>query len=244
MNSFFSTSAALKLKPFRGRAAEILKELSDKNTLEDEFLTDPAGFLSTRLHGDAARHVSRARLNSANRLLFSVMSNEKFVAWLSRYQEECLSQFDADEFAVIDKGKVRADFAKALAEFGDADIIEATLVGNVPHFGLDDPDLVFDVIGNIKGRPDLPVVSQALDMRGIGGNRGNWAADVAVEIETLVYAVAAVAVFVVAVAVVGKSARFGDRPVFRDLFFSGRELANVADALTQRANAMRARGIR
>jgi hypothetical protein len=246
MTSYFDSSAVLKLKPFKTSVAAILKELSVKQVLEEEFLLDPAGFMAVRLHGHFASRIPRARLNSANKLLFSLMGNKGFVEWLDRYQERAVKVFQDDEFAVIDKSKIRYDFAKAIAEFGDADIINSALVGNVPQSSPPDPGDVFDVIGNIAGRPDLSAIQTVTsDLTAIGtGHRRLEAADVAVEIETLIYAVAAAAVFVVVVAVVGRSAQPVDKVFYREMFVSSREIANIADALVQRSEQLRAKGLR
>lgn len=240
MANFFDSSVALKLKPFKDSTATILRELSDRRTLEDEFLVDPSGYLASRLHGAAAAKIPRGRLNSANRFLFSIVSNEKFLGWIKDYQELSLKTFETDPLAFIDKNKLRSDLAKAMIEFGDPEIIGAALPGNFKSGLGEDPEVVFDVIGTIQGWPGqpTPVVIGAPVIIGVPANM----ASVAVEIETLIYAVAAVAVFVVAVAVIGAEARLGDRPILRDAFIDMRDMGNIADALVNMGNQLRLEG--
>lgn len=246
MATYFNSSAALKLKPFKASAASILRELSERQVLEDEFLPDPSGFLASRLHGPAAVRIPRTKLNAANRFLFAIMSNEKFRGWINDYQENFLKQLEEDPLAIIDKDQLRMDLAKAMVEFGDAEIIGAILPGNLrPGLG-DDPEVVFDVIGNITGRPVLVNQVTSTEMTqvvSIAGGPGRIA-DVAVEIETLIYAVAAVAVAAVAVAVVvvGAAPRFSDRAILRDVFVDTREMANIAESLIKIGNELRSRG--
>lgn len=267
MPDYFRDSVVLKLKPFRKPVAAILDELNDGTVLEEEFLPDPAGFLALRLHGAAALRVPRRRLDAANRFLFSAMSNERFRAWMESYQEERLSEIEKDPYAVVDKERLLRDLAQAMAEAADPEIIASLLPGRFkPRW--DDPDLVFDVIGTIKGPPDWPpgavvlnqIVSQTVVQEvtqtvtviptlALSGRLapGGEVADVAVEIETVAYAVAAVAVFIVAVAVavVGAQARdrFAGRPVLRDVFVNIHDMARIADSMARIGGELRGRGM-
>jgi hypothetical protein len=245
MSSYFDSSIVLKLKPFKSSAAEIIRDLSDKRILEEEFLIDPAGYLAAKLHSQFASRIPRGRLNGANRFLFSVMSNEKFLGWLTEYQAQALKSFEEDPLAIIDKNKVRLDLAKAMVEFGDAEIIGAILPGNLKPTPGDDPEVAFDVIGTIAGGPVVllmqVVTTNSTQVQTIAGPPFENAS-VAVEIETLIYAVAAVAVFVVAVAVIGAEARFADRAILRDVFVDVRQMNNIAESLVQMGRELRNRG--
>lgn len=219
MANFFDSSVALKLKPFKESAAAVVRELSDRHVLEDEFLLDPTGFLVTRLHDTAAARIPRRQLNGANRFLFSVMSNEKFLGWIKSYQEQTLENLQADPLAVIDKEKVRVDLAKAMLEFGDPEIISAILPGNL----------------GVRYDPDA--VSEA-----IGGNA--MIVEGPVETEIVIIAVVAAVIVAVVVVMVGAKMRseFAERAILRDIFVDTREMNTIAEALVQVGSELRARG--
>jgi hypothetical protein len=134
-----------------------------------------------------------------------------------------------------------------MVEYGDAEIIGALLPSGLRPVNGEDPEVVFDVIGNISGRPNLiftqVITTDATQVQTIVGGPFR-VADVAVEIETLIYAVAAVAVFVVAVAaaVIGAEARFADRAVLRDVFIDMRQMNNIAESLVKMGQDLRNSG--
>ncbi len=128
-----------------------------------------------------------AKINQANRLLFSLLSNPKFQEWGAQFAqkrqqeiEQIQSEYhiqDAEDarnlFLVkLDRSKIYREIAEAFVSFSDIETIYSMLT-----------------IDHIKTVPQ----------RLLPGTISDYAYDVAVDIETFIYAVAALAVFVAGV---------------------------------------------
>ncbi len=261
MTGFFDKSAQLKLKPFMVPAARIVDELANsRDTLEDEFLVDPSGFLASRLYGVSAKRIPRANLNAANQFIFSALSNSRFREWVAQYENKLADELATGDFSEIDKDRLRLDLAQALIDSAEPGLLLPIMGRNSLDCGPKltiDPDM-FDVDGTIgaavqvsaiiTGTPVVsgsptPVITGAPVVLLSGVNP--TVADVAVEIETLAYAVAVAAVFVAVVGVVLAATRHEGLPpnsLTRRIALTGADLNQISEALVHRANQLREAG--
>lgn len=163
------------------RLNAMLERLNGDAALREFYLRNPAGLIREMVFPDQGA-VPATEINRANRLLYALLSNERFLAWARDYEQNLLieaqrvtqvedpAQAMNAYLAVVDRQRIHADIAAAVADTSDA-----------------------EMIAGLTWRPDLPR---------IGNTRLPIAADVAVDVETFVYAVAVVAVLVIAVAAV------------------------------------------
>lgn len=163
----------------RSRMSELLRDVEGDATVRQMYLRDPIGVINRAVFPD--QEVPASELSRGNRLLFALLTNEKFLNWSRSYEIDLTKKaVDATNIedpstalrtylAVVDRSTIHQDLAVAAAEFADPELIAA-----------------------LTWRPDRI---------GIGRTKFPINADVAVEIETLIYVVIAVAVAVAAVAV-------------------------------------------
>lgn len=190
----------LNYRNFSERVGNLYSQL-DKSTAMKELLSkNPVGLINKFLFSEY--NVSAGEINQGNRLLFSLLSNPKFLKWSERFEEQIKEElkqipekeYDENErvkmlFAKLDRSKLYQQLAQATLEFGDFETIYSIIIKDPDSFRRRD----FLDWENIlhPPQPPHPVIVVGCDM-----------ADVAVEIETFIYAVAAVAVAAVAVVVV------------------------------------------
>jgi hypothetical protein len=205
------------------RAADLdakLTALGDKlvsdRTFRELYVNDPARVILKSVFPDQS--VPAAEVNRGNRLLYALLSNERFTTWAQQYSTELVQKANEvtresnpekalrEYLAVTDREKIHREVATAVAEFADTELIAA-----------------------LTWRPDPEP---------IGVTR---VADVAVDIETLIYAVVAAAAFVVAVAavVVGPLSE-GEVGVSR--IDVQRVVAQLTERLTERGQELRDSG--
>lgn len=159
--------------------SELLRDVEDDTAVRQLYLRDPMGVITRTVFPD--QDVPAPELSRGNRLLFALLTNDKFLDWSRSYETDLLKKaVEATNIedpstalrsylAVVDRSSIHQDLAAAAAEFADPELIAA-----------------------LTWRPDR---------QGIGRTKFPINADVAVEVETLVYVAVAVAVAVVAVAV-------------------------------------------
>ncbi len=226
MSNFFDTSSSLRLKPFESSAADILDELASGSAEKiDSFLIDPSGYLLSKLDPGVIAQLPRNSLNSANRFLYSAISNPEFREWLDAYDVKLATMVDEDEFSEIDDSKIRSDVAEALSRFADPEIMEA-LIESPPQ-----PHL-FPRPNDPKGLPpSFPL-------------RPDPTTAISPGIAVVVWAVIAVTVAAVALAVIGAKAgrdSFHSERIGR-FRLSGQGMANIADMMVEYAERLREAG--
>src|SRR5436305_4703409 len=108
----------LKYKDFRSDVSRFFVELNEEPGLRDLFFKNPSLVIRTRLPS-----LGRADIDGqdevTNRLLFSALSNDKFVAFLKLYQEkknDALTRYlkspgDEQAASEFDDVKIRGEFA-------------------------------------------------------------------------------------------------------------------------------------
>lgn len=98
------------------------KELNTNPRLQSEFINNPSGVITRRfLLPSAAAQISPQRLNNANRILYSVIANDRFRIWAQEYQT------NIDKLGKIDKSQVVKDFSAAVIRFGDAALVQGLI---------------------------------------------------------------------------------------------------------------------
>jgi hypothetical protein len=125
----------LKHQDFRTEVSGFFKELNKDSALRNLFFTNPSLVLRTKLPSLSDINISEPRYESANRVLFSVLSNDKFKTFLKEYQErknEAIERFlkspeDKRAAAELDERTMRAEVAEALLEFGDKELLSSLL---------------------------------------------------------------------------------------------------------------------
>lgn len=260
MVDFFEKSAVLKIKPFAEPAAQILSELAeDESKLKNDFLSDPSSFFAGKLYGAYSENIPKSTLNDANKFLFSALSNKKFCDWIEAYSDELKKELESGDLAEIDKDKLRMDLAEAMIDSADPSILLPAMsrsqrIGGVT-FNSDDP--LFDPDGKLGLKSVAPSVAMMAHAAGpsLGAAIGSELVpaafspkiyDVAVEIETLVYAVAVAAVFVAAIGVVLAMTSSDDFTakinLTKDISVSGAEMNMISEALVERAAQLRSAG--
>jgi hypothetical protein len=121
----------------RQRMTGLLERMEGDAGLRQLFVSDPAGVIGQFVLPDA--QVPAAEVNRGNRLLYSLLSNERFLAWAREYERDLLAQAKetlqaADPWqamgaylAVADRGRLHADLAAAVAEFADKELIASLM---------------------------------------------------------------------------------------------------------------------
>lgn len=95
------------------------KELKGSPRLQSEFINNPSKVVAQRfLPPNTATEISSQRLNNANRVLFSIISNERFRTWAEEYQASL------KKTGRIDKSQIVKDFSAAVIRYGDAALVQ------------------------------------------------------------------------------------------------------------------------
>ncbi|GEM_PF-2659665 len=175
------------------------------------FVRDPAGVLFDSLF-PGYKSPTPGKINQANRMLFSLLSNPKFMDWSKGFQkklEETAQRAAPQEkpgeaiklYTVqVDRAKLYQEILEATRSFADVEFFHSAFIADPD----DNPCGTVPRPIPLPNPPQPPVPWPDISiMPRFGGNE-----DVAVEVETLIYAVAvaAVAVVVTVVAVAGMPA--------------------------------------
>ena len=100
----------------------LYKELKASPRLQSEFINDPSKVLALRfLPPNATAGISPQRLNNANRVLYSVIANNRFLVWLQEYQA------NIKKTGKVDKPQVIKDFSAAVVRYGDAALVQGIM---------------------------------------------------------------------------------------------------------------------
>ncbi len=218
MSDYFENSASLRLKPFETSAAEILSELSAKDSdLIREFVDDPTGYLLSRLTPQAVAGFPRSTLSAANQFLYSALSNNGFKQWINNYNYELTSMINNDEFAQFDDAKIRIDVANALSEYADPSLMEALLKSSSVE--IDTSSMPFtSALGENTRYPFAPTGRVVL----------------------VALLVVIVTVVVAAADIVGAKSQYSVKSEkLRSIRPSGSELADIAELLISQAEKLR-----
>ncbi|MGW2207641.1 hypothetical protein [Streptomyces sp. NPDC001774] len=120
----------IPLKELRANLKELYARMEQDPELQDEFVRDPSGVL----YRDGVRSpLTDDAASASNRLLFSVLANEKFSVWMGEYAKQYGESGVKDEVAAT-------DLAKAVVAFGDRNLVasladHAARGNHIPGFG-------------------------------------------------------------------------------------------------------------
>ena len=146
---------------FSESAKTFIEQLATSEEAQARFLDDPNGTLSEDMFPTIQR-VSKAEIGQANRLLFALLRNQRFMTWAHEWQERNLESVarvnvteqvpdSGDYLAVnIDKQQLYEDVAGAISEFADRDTMQALI-------GLDRSDPQFQELESYVGRAESTV---------------------------------------------------------------------------------------
>ncbi|WP_025683380.1 hypothetical protein [Paenibacillus maysiensis] len=76
------------------RAKIIFEKLNHSSDLQENFLNDPTGVVTNLLYGESV-YPCPADVSAANMMLFSLLSNPKFMSWGKELQERMAAQVQA-----------------------------------------------------------------------------------------------------------------------------------------------------
>jgi hypothetical protein len=147
-----SQGLLLKVPGLQKKTSALFKELEGSSKLKKSFIQNPSGVLSPKLLG---KKVSKQQVSDANRLLFSILANDKFLNWVDSYATE-------NRGKKVSKEQFSRDFADAVLKFGDQNIlgslIQSASRGGIPGLGGE----VFQqlIINNAAGQAIATPVNQ------------------------------------------------------------------------------------
>ena len=127
----------IRIPSLQRDTSDFFRELAGDERLINLFVADPMGVLRERFSFIKSTTAEDSGDASLNRLLFSVLSNREFAAWLSEYQANLTKQIDWALAApagqqvpeVIDQTKIMQDLADAMMRVGDREIIMSLMAG-------------------------------------------------------------------------------------------------------------------
>src|SRR5262245_44140978 len=115
----------LPVKNLRENTAKLFTKLAERSEARDEFVRNPTGVLTQEVLN---RKLPPQQISDANRILFAMLANDKFREWLDDYEARPYGQrVNPDQFS--------RDFAKAVLEFGDSDLLRAVFKNAADGFG-------------------------------------------------------------------------------------------------------------
>ena len=109
----------------RKRVSDLFDELEKNPELATVFIRNPIVVLQTKIFPEFPEF-DVDRTNEANQFLFSVLSNDKFIQWLEKYQKQTINHYNKSG-KLPSKHKVLQEFAKGLIENGDPKILSDLL---------------------------------------------------------------------------------------------------------------------
>jgi hypothetical protein len=128
----------LNIDDFGANVQRFFKTLEQSDAHKQLFVSDPSGVITKMLLPDVP--FSESTINDANRILYSMLSNAKFMKWANEYQQKLYDEAlettkikDPDEAmkimtALFDKRKIYADLVQGLIDSGDKEIVGTIIV--------------------------------------------------------------------------------------------------------------------
>jgi hypothetical protein len=217
---------------FAERAKGLFNQIQTSAGYREYFVANPVGVIHEAIFGGSSS-LDHAGINQGNRILFSLLSNPRFVEWARTFEE----QIDHEVVQALESGD--KDALRLIATRLHRDKLYPEVIKSIFEFG--DPELLYSV--TVRD-PDDPLRNQTVRIApGPGPIIGHGPiSDAYVCVETFVYAVGAVAVFVAAVIAVVLERSFGSP--FENLTRADllRVSQFVANGLRERAQAVRNAG--
>lgn len=127
----------------------------------DLFVSNPVGMLSQHFPETIGK-VNVDKISEANRLVFSIMANDKFRDWAVEYSNNIKQKFTLDDAKKLDKSKLRMDLAKAILDSGDKEIIYSLLGEQTRHDGLTTEDMQSRIDSVVTVETAIAVIAVAV----------------------------------------------------------------------------------
>jgi len=140
----------IDLPEFSGRLREVHSRMRDSQAFRQLVIRNPVGAINEVIFRDEAQPPI-TQVNKANRLLFSLLSNEGFMAWAQEYQEQVAAggqqqealaaeqDLDLETLLVnVDLDKMYSDLAQAAVDFVDVELLYS-LIAEDPDRPADSP---------------------------------------------------------------------------------------------------------
>jgi hypothetical protein len=105
----------------RKRVSDLFDELEKNDELAQVFIQNPTLVMLSKVLPEF-EVIEENSINAANQLLFSVLSNDKFLKWTQDYGAKLIDQYNKTG-KVPDKKKILQAFAKGIIEYGDERIL-------------------------------------------------------------------------------------------------------------------------
>ena len=121
LNDFLVTNGI----SIRKRISDMFDELQKNPELAQVFIKNPTIVLQSKLLPEF-EDVDEELINAANQLLYSVLTNEKFMTWLEKYQNKLVNQYNETGKIPCKKTILHA-FTKGILENGDPQILSNLL---------------------------------------------------------------------------------------------------------------------
>ncbi len=175
-------------------AQKFFRQMNASNSYREVFFNNPAEVLAHTVLNDTVS-IPSSQINRANLFLYALLSNKKFMDWTKHFQEKVQS-----DIAKLGQGEQSTEAIKSyLASLTKQKLYEELINGMQSTIDRETWNILL-VKGTGPGTSvKIPDVLREIKLAFVTGINQ----DVAVEIETLIYAVDVAAVFVVIVAVFG-----------------------------------------
>lgn len=130
----------LKYHDLRNEVAHLFEVLNSDQSLRELFFTNPILVIRTKLPSLSPIDLNNQQDEVANRILFSVLTNNRFIDFLNGHQKKkrrLLDQLLRDPgneriIRQFDERAMKAEFAAALLKFGDKELISNLLGSTLP----------------------------------------------------------------------------------------------------------------
>ncbi|MFB9241939.1 hypothetical protein ACFFXZ_09710 [Massilia antarctica] len=116
----------LKKKDLIKNTEQLFERLENDDAARTAFIENPNGVLSGEV---LKRTLPEQKISDANRVLFSMLANDRFREWLDDYEARPQGQRVTD-------AQFSKDFADAVVKYGDSDLIRALFQQAADGFGL------------------------------------------------------------------------------------------------------------
>jgi hypothetical protein len=105
----------------RKRISDLFDELEKNPELAQVFIRNPVLVLQSKVLPEF-EVMGEDEIDAANQLLYSVLSNDKFMNWTQEYGAKLINQYNKTG-KLPDKKKILRAFAKGIIEYGDERIL-------------------------------------------------------------------------------------------------------------------------
>jgi hypothetical protein len=109
----------------RKRISDLFDELQKNPELSQVFIKNPITVLQSKLLPEF-KDADEELINAANQLLYSVLTNEKFMNWLEKYHTKLVNQYN-ETGKMPNKKTILQAFTKGIMENGDPKILSDLL---------------------------------------------------------------------------------------------------------------------